>query len=314
MRQITIILLLHIFNNVIAQESLNTSVASLEITTLSTMVTNSGIGEWGYAALVEVDGKKILFDTGGRPNTVLENAEKLGIDLSDVEDVFLSHNHWDHIGGLLSLRKELKKKNPDALKTIHVGKGIFLERVDSDNKILAIKKELERDGVTFIIYDTQMELFPGVWTTGPIARIHDERNWSGKGRIKTKNGIIEDNIPEDQSIAISTSKGFVLLSGCGHAGIINTMEQIRSEIAKDKIFMAIGGFHLLSASNEHLAWTAEKLNEFGLTQINGAHCTGINSLYILRELLGLDRSNAVVGSVGDHFDLVNGIKAGIIAR
>ena len=86
-----------------------TTVSSLKITTLSTMLANRGIGEWGYSALVEVDGKKILFDTGNKPETVLKNVKELGIDLSDVEDVFLSHNHGDHIGGLVTLRNELKK-------------------------------------------------------------------------------------------------------------------------------------------------------------------------------------------------------------
>lgn len=88
------------------------NVKNLKITTLSTMLANQGIGEWGYAALVEVDGKKILFDTGRKPETVLKNAEELGIDLSDVEEVFLSHNHGDHTGGLLTLRAALKKTEP----------------------------------------------------------------------------------------------------------------------------------------------------------------------------------------------------------
>lgn len=289
-------------------------VSSLKITTLSTMLANRGIGEWGYSALVEVDGKKILFDTGNRPETVLQNAKDLGIDLSDVEDVFLSHNHGDHTGGLLTLRKELKKLNPKALTRIHVGAGIFSQRVNSENRMLAMKAELEADGVEFIVYTDQLELYPGVWITGPIERIHEERNWSGNGKIETDSGTIEDNIPEDQSLVIDTKDGFVLISGCGHAGFINTLEHIRSNINEENIFAAIGGFHLLSATDEHLEWTANQLQDFGVTKIIGAHCTGINSLYTLRELLNLNRSDAVVGSVGDSFDLENGINPGSIAK
>ena len=289
-------------------------VSSLKITTLSTMLANRGIGEWGYSALVEVDGKKILFDTGNRPETVLQNAKDLGIDLSDVEDVFLSHNHGDHTGGLLTLRKELKKLNPKALIRIHVGAGIFSQRVNSENRMLAMKEELEADGVEFIVYTDQLELYPGVWITGPIERIHEERNWSGNGKIETDSGTIEDNIPEDQSLVIDTNDGFVLISGCGHAGFINTLEHIRSNINEENIFAAIGGFHLLSASDEHLEWTANQLQDFGVTKIIGAHCTGINSLYTIRGLLNLNRSDAVVGSVGDSFDLENGINPGSIAK
>src|SRR5262245_7070615 len=89
-------------------------VRALKITVLSTMLADAGIGEWGYAALVEVDGKRLLFDTGARPETVLANAREMRIDLSDVEDMVLSHNHADHTGGLMTLRRELQKKNPKA--------------------------------------------------------------------------------------------------------------------------------------------------------------------------------------------------------
>ncbi|MCX2743778.1 MBL fold metallo-hydrolase [Mangrovivirga sp. M17] len=304
-------------SNFTQQTSFNkkrTTVSSLKITTLSTMLANRGLGEWGYSALVEVDRKKILFDTGSKPETVLKNAKELGIDLSDVEDVFLSHNHRDHTGGLLTLRKELKKVNPKALSRVHVGMGIFSHREDRENHMLSMKKELEADGVEFIIYSNQHELFPGVWITGPIERIHEERNWSGNVQIKTDNGTIEDNIPEDQSLVIDTEDGFVLISGCGHAGIINTIEHVRLNIHEEKVFAAIGGFHLVNASDEHLKWTADKLLEFGVSKIIGAHCTGINSLYMLRTMLNMSRSDAVVGSVGDSFDLKNGIQAGYIAR
>ena len=79
----------------------------LKITVLSTMLTDAvGVGEWGFSALVEVDGKRVLYETGGRPETVLNNARELGVDLSNVEDVILSHNHWDHVTGLVTLRRE----------------------------------------------------------------------------------------------------------------------------------------------------------------------------------------------------------------
>ena len=317
MKHIVILILLTFWNYSTAQKPSPksiTKVSSLEITTLSTMLANQGIGEWGYSALIEVDGTKILFDTGNRPETVLQNAKDLGIDLSDVEHVFLSHHHGDHTGGLITLREHLKKMNPKALSKVHVGNGMFSQRVGYKNQMLSMRKELEADGVEFIEYTEQQEIFPGVWITGPVERIHDERNWSGSGKIITESGVIEDNIPEDQSMVIATADGFVLISGCGHAGIVNTIEQIRSDIYEDKVLAAIGGFHLFQASEEHLEWTANKLMEFGVANLNGAHCTGIDALYALRELMELDRSQAVVGSVGDHFDLQNGISAGLIAK
>ena len=296
------------------EEPMSSPVSSLKITTLSTMLANRGIGEWGFSALVEVDGHKILFDTGRFPETVLKNAETLGIDLSDVEDLFLSHNHGDHTGGVITLRNALKRLNPNALKKVHVGKGIFAQRLNMPNRMLEIKDQLESDGVEIIEYDDQYEIFKGVWITGPIDRIHDEKNWGGSGRIATPEGTVEDNIPEDQSLVIATKNGFVLLSGCGHAGIINTLEHINSKIGESKIDAVIGGFHLVNATDDHLKWTADKLSEFGITKIIGSHCTGINALYTLKSLMNLDRSSAVVGSVGDSFDLENGISPTTIAH
>ncbi len=104
-----------------------TRVRSLRIVVLSTMLADRGIGEWGFAALVEADGRRILFDTGARPDTVLKNARELGVELSTVQEVFLSHNHGDHTSGLLTLRKEFAKTNPAALARAHVGKGIFVQ-------------------------------------------------------------------------------------------------------------------------------------------------------------------------------------------
>ncbi|WP_196137898.1 MBL fold metallo-hydrolase [Aliikangiella sp. G2MR2-5] len=289
-------------------------VSELKVTTLSTMLANRGIGEWGYSALIEVDGRKILFDTGYRPQTVLQNAKELGVDLSEVEDVILSHNHGDHTGGLETLRQHYSEKNNNALSRVHVGKGIFAQRAGRENRMLAMKKKLEKEDVVFSEYMDVKEIYPGVWLTGSVPRVHPERNWSGNGRIVTADGEIEDNIPEDLSLVVNTAQGFILISGCGHAGIINTMEHIVNKIHPGKISTAIGGFHLVSADDRHLKWTAEKLKLFGLKNMMGAHCTGVNSLYTLRRLLNSDREHMVVGSVGDSFSLKDGVRAGGIAR
>ena len=90
-------------------------VASLEIKILSTMLADEGFGEWGFAALVEVDGRRILFDTGANNDTVQRNLKALKLDLSDVEVVILSHNHSDHTTGLLPLRRQYVAKSPRAL-------------------------------------------------------------------------------------------------------------------------------------------------------------------------------------------------------
>jgi 7,8-dihydropterin-6-yl-methyl-4-(beta-D-ribofuranosyl)aminobenzene 5'-phosphate synthase len=290
-------------------------VHALKITILSTMLADDGIGEWGFSALVEADGKKILFDTGARPNTVLENAKELKIDLSDVQDVVLSHFHDDHTTGLMTLRREFAKTNPAALSRVHVGKGIFLERRGSDfNPMIAMKKEYEATGGKFIERDKPEEILPGVWLTGPVPRTYPEKNYSASIEVKEGDAWVEDNLPEDQSLVFNTSSGLVLLAGCGHAGIINTLEYSRKFIRPAPVDAAIGGFHLYNAKDEQLNWTADKLKEFQIVQILGAHCTGIESVYRLRQRLGLSRHNCVVGTVGATFDLKDGIHTGRIAQ
>jgi 7,8-dihydropterin-6-yl-methyl-4-(beta-D-ribofuranosyl)aminobenzene 5'-phosphate synthase len=291
---------------------------ALKITVLSTMLADSGIGEWGFAALVEVDGKRILFDTGARPDTVLANAREMRIDLSDVEDVILSHNHGDHTGGLLTLRRELQKKNPRALSRTHVGEGIFLARTYKNgpdtNGLAPFKSDYEAGGGSFIVHSKPTELLPGVWFTGPVPRAYPEKNYPIGGQIKLPTGEADDTIPEDSSLVIDTADGLVVLTGCGHAGIINTVEYARKAITPLPILAVVGGLHTFSASDEALAWTAEKLKAAGIRYLLAAHCTGIEATFRIRQLAGLDRKTAVVSAVGSSFTLGTGIDPRALAR
>jgi 7,8-dihydropterin-6-yl-methyl-4-(beta-D-ribofuranosyl)aminobenzene 5'-phosphate synthase len=295
-------------------------VKTLEVVVLSTMLADrAGVGEWGFSALVEADGRRILFDTGARPDTVLSNAREMKIDLSDVTEVILSHHHGDHVGGLLTLRRELAKKKPDALKKAYVGAGIFLSRLGPDgqetNEALLLKKEYEELGGEFALIDRPIELIPGAWLTGPVPRTHPERNWSVMRKIRHDDGrVVEDNLPEDMSLVFDTDKGLVLISGCGHAGIINTLEYVRQKVRETGVHAALGGFHLFEADAATLDWTAGKLRSMGLENFLGAHCTGIESVFGLRQRLSLGRPSCAVGAVGSRFSLKSGLNPGAIAR
>ena len=115
-----------------AQSGTRAQATNVKVTVLSTMLVGAsgpnGIGEWGFAALLEVDGRRILIDTGARPETVLRNAEEMRVDWSNVTEVVLTHNHTDHTGGLLALRRAFMAKNPAALSRVHVPAGILTRR------------------------------------------------------------------------------------------------------------------------------------------------------------------------------------------
>jgi 7,8-dihydropterin-6-yl-methyl-4-(beta-D-ribofuranosyl)aminobenzene 5'-phosphate synthase len=296
-------------------------VQQLRITVLSTMLADGDeLGEWGFAALVEVDGHKILFDTGAHSDVVLKNARSLNLDLSGVPDVILSHSHSDHVGGLLTLRRDVQRKNPAALARAHVGDGMFLPRIGDrpplieHNPMIAMKEEFESSGGAFVVHAQPVQLYPGVWLTGRVPRTHPERNWSGALRLKTGETIVEDNVPEDMALVIDTAAGLVIVTGCGHAGVINIVEHARAFVRPARVHALIGGIHLFSASAATLGWTTGKLRAAGLDHFLGAHCTGVETVYRFRQDLGLDRARCVVAAVGAKFELGRGIDPRAIAK
>ena len=292
---------------------------SLTITVLSTMLVGepAGVGEWGFSALVEADGHRILVDTGAHPDTVLENARDLGIDLSNVHEVILTHNHWDHVSGLMTLRREMMKKDPAALSVVYVGKGIFYSRPSpkgEDNRMIAIRKEYEATGGKIIEVSDPIELFPGAWLSGPVPRKYPEHNWSVKGKVQTPDGVVEDTIPEDQSLALNTTRGLVVVTGCGHAGIVNILTYATSKYADEPVYGVVGGLHLFPASDQQVDWTADEFKQFKVANLMGAHCTGIEAVYRLRDRAGMTRKTAVVGTVGSTFTLSDGVVPGVLAK
>jgi 7,8-dihydropterin-6-yl-methyl-4-(beta-D-ribofuranosyl)aminobenzene 5'-phosphate synthase len=296
-------------------------VHALKITVLVTNLAGdarAGDGEWGYSALVEADGQKILYDTGSSADMVLRNARALHVDLSDVEDVVLSHNHWDHVSGLMALRREFAKINPKAFSRVHVALRIFEPRLDAagkdQNGLRDIRAEYLATGGTFVVHDKPTELLPGLWLTGPVPRTNPEKNWSPGLSLSSANGLVEDNVPEDSALVINTGEGTVILTGCGHAGIINIAEYARTIVGDRALLAVMGGVHLFAASDRTVQWTGARLKAFEIKNLLAGHCTGIEATYILRKATNLDRKTAMVSTVGSSFSLGRGIIAGALAQ
>lgn len=294
--------------------------ANVTVTILTTNAADSiGQGEWSFSAWVEVDEKAYLFDTGWSPRNVLTNAEALGIDLSAAEDLILSHHHDDHTGGLETLRAELTKRNPKALSRIHVAKGIFTPRPRDGgerNSMVAMKKRIEDTGARFFVYDRPTEIAPNVWVTGPVPRTHDEKNYpmGPDWMMQQGNTTVADNVPESQSLVVVAADGPIVISGCGHAGLINTLEHVHAQVSRQSPQAAIGGFHLYAASDETLQWTAERLASMELGYFLGSHCTGFESVFRIRDIAGMTRERARVGAIGTKFISGKGMKPGLINR
>lgn len=286
-------------------------VGRLKVTVLSTMMADQGLGEWGYAALVEVDGRRILYDTGARPETVLSNARDLKVDLSEVEDVILSHHHGDHTGGFLVLRKALKAKNPRALTRVHVAEGFFQPGAQGFRpEIPKLKAQVEAAGASFVVHKGPVELASGVWLTGPVPRETDERNFPPGWKLASG---AADDVPEDMAMVFDTAEGVVALTGCGHAGVINIVRQARVLTDGKPLLALIGGLHLFQADDARLDWTGGQLKAAGVRYMLLGHCTGIEATWRLRQAAGLSRRTAAYGATGAVFELGQGIAARPIA-
>ena len=291
--------------------ALAAQVGKLKVTVLSTMMADQGVGEWGYAALVEVDGRKILYDTGARPETVLANAREMKVDLSGIEDVVLSHHHGDHTGGFLVLRKALAAQNPKALSRVHVAEGFFQAGTSGFRpEIPKLKADVEAAGVSFVVHKGPVELAPGVWLTGPVPRETDEKNFPLGWKLASGG---EDNVPEDMAMVFDTAEGVVALTGCGHAGVINIARKARALGGGKPLLAMIGGLHLFAAPDARLDWTGAELKAAGVRYLLLGHCTGIEATMRLRAAAALTRQTAAYGATGATFELGKGIVARPIA-
>ena len=308
--------------------------SEVQVTILSSNLANGPtIGEWGFSALVEADGRCILFDAGRYPDTVIKNAEVLNIDLSCVTDVVLSHFHFDHNSGLLPLIKTLHDETSAAIRRVHVAEGFFSSRrptmkpgtfptcMDGEqecNLMIALRADIEGEGVEFVVHSEATEILPSVWISGPVKRRHPEMNYptgasGSKLEVRVAGDWVDDSIPESQALVVRTQNGPIVLLGCGHSGVVNALIQIQETIQDDAIHALMGGLHLFAADDQTLGWTADRLREIGIENLMAGHCTGIEPLIRLRAGLNLNRRTAVVGAVGSSFVLDEGIRATSIA-
>jgi 7,8-dihydropterin-6-yl-methyl-4-(beta-D-ribofuranosyl)aminobenzene 5'-phosphate synthase len=231
----------------------------------------------------------------------------------------MSHGHSDHTGGLMTLRNKFSAQNPKALSVVHIGEGAFYARPDASGfaqSLTELRSNFEKSGGKFVIYKNAAQLYPNVWITGPVPRVNDEKNWSGTSKVALPDGqVVVDNVPEDQSMVFDTNEGLVIVSGCGHAGVVNTVEYAQQLMKTPApVTTLVGGFHLFNLPDEKLDWTAGKLKTYGLRTLVGAHCTGIDAVFFLKSKLELEKHHAVVGAVGTIYELGKGISPGNLSK
>ena len=262
--------------------------SELEITVLvdNTAYKNT-LGEHGLSMLIEVGDKTILFDTG-KGIIGEHNFNKLGVDVSKITDLVLSHGHYDHTGGLSFLQK-MSDFNPQRI-FIHpdVLRGKHARNLDGTSRYIGIAEEnrewLLSQGDKLHSNEMSQSISPLIKTTGVIPQVYDEE------RVKTAfyldNALIEvDEMRDDQALFIMTQKGIVVVLGCCHRGLANTLSHISTLTQTDSIYAVIGGTHLHSSDEVRLAFTEKIIKEYGVKHFIPMHCTGFNSAAYLKHKL-----------------------------
>lgn len=231
------------------------------------------IGEHGFSALVEWAGGSLLFDTGSGKG-LLPNAQRMNRDLRSVGAVAISHGHHDHTGGLWGLLSVCGEKE------ILAHPGIFARRyrVKERGEALSIgipydEEFLRGQGARFSFSDQFREVGPGIFLTGEVPRT-TLFEVGDAGLFCDEEGCVEDSIRDDQSLIIRTGRGLVLLLGCCHAGLVNTIEWARETTGVADIHAVIGGTHLGFCGRNQLDETVSALRGYGVRKILGSHCTG----------------------------------------
>jgi 7,8-dihydropterin-6-yl-methyl-4-(beta-D-ribofuranosyl)aminobenzene 5'-phosphate synthase len=227
------------------------------------------IAEHGFAALIETDDKKILVDTGTTGTVVEHNLNLLGLTFDDIDFVFLSHGHNDHSGGLKKFKGKIIAHPDSFFKRYLVPKeGVSYDltspQIDPDKHVLEFHKG-------------PVKLAKGVATTGEIERTH---LWEELKvfKIEKDDKMLNDRVFDDQGVIVNTANGLVIIAGCSHSGIINTIEQSIELTGIKTVYCVIGGFHLIGPGEAKIEKTINCLKQLNVQHIVPIHCTGFEAI------------------------------------
>jgi 7,8-dihydropterin-6-yl-methyl-4-(beta-D-ribofuranosyl)aminobenzene 5'-phosphate synthase len=255
---------------------------------------------------------KLLFDAGPEGALFLRNCRNLGVSLADVEEIAISHGHWDHMGALLDALDHITRNSYGRQVPCHVNPGMFLERgatlttgqiapfqrVPSPEELTAHGAQVVNSGEPRLLLDGCFYL------SGEIPRISSFE----KGRPdhlcrSSANEPWEPDplILDERYVAVHVrGKGLIVFSACSHAGVINVLLNAREVFPDIPLYGVLGGLHLAGAAMERLIPdTVAHLKQFELQQIMPAHCTGWRALYALLSEFG--ESAVTPSAVGSRF-------------
>jgi 7,8-dihydropterin-6-yl-methyl-4-(beta-D-ribofuranosyl)aminobenzene 5'-phosphate synthase len=275
----------------------------LRITTLNDNTVGMGnfLAEWGLSLLVETDETKILLDTGTQ-NSVVHNAGILGIDLRQVDKIVLSHGHGDHTGGLREVLRQMKKEieiiaHPD------VWQEKYDKREGKPERYIGIpfrREELESLGARFLLTREPLKITGHIFTSGEVPMLNGFESVDKFIFVKENSLWKPDLVLDDQALIIKTPSGLVILPGCAHRGIINTIHHAQKIMGVTEIYAVIGGSHLIGTSEERLWQTIAALKDLNIRKLGLCHCTDLPVISVLAHEF---QENFVFNKCGIGIDL-----------
>lgn len=248
----------------------------------NTFIDRYYIGEPGVAYLIESEDVKILFDTG-YSDAFIQNANKMKIDLLDIDYIVLSHGHNDHTWGLEPLvRKYIEgefEKKLNKAPTLIAHPFVFHQKYDEDKNIIGmnISKEFIEDICTLKLSRQPVWLTDKLVFLGEIPRDFTFEGQNPIGTMKVNELEEEDYLLDDSALAYISNNGLVIVTGCSHAGICNITEYAKKVTGVNKVRDIIGGFHLLNPKSEQLEGTKYYLSTLNLRGLYPCHCTDLQS-------------------------------------
>jgi 7,8-dihydropterin-6-yl-methyl-4-(beta-D-ribofuranosyl)aminobenzene 5'-phosphate synthase len=248
------------------------------------------IGEWGFCAYVETPGLTVLCDAGVGSGATW-NAEWLGVDLTTVDKVFVSHSHFDHTEGLPSvLRKIHKDIDVIAAPDLWEGQKFSIDGRVRPKLFIGIpytRPFLENWGARFTLTREPVHLSDNVMTSGEIPLVTDFEKVGEDYLVTEIDGkLMKDDFIDDRFLIIRTTEGLVLVLGCGHRALINSLLHARRITGEDRIHAVIGGCHLIDASDERIMKTIEALKQMDVHRVGVSHCTGLRAAAMMANELG----------------------------
>lgn len=243
------------------------------------------LGQHGICFLVSAERegitKNVLVDVAQNPSALLKNIDMMGIPLSSIDAVVLTHCHYDHTQGLTTILGEIGKKDIPVIAHPQIFRLNFIS--DPHLRHVGVMHEdrqakIEQAGGTLYLAKDPLVVMPGLMTSGEVERTTDFEEVGISLSTIENNEVKTDLMLDDISLVANVKgKGVIIVTGCSHAGIVNITKQAGKLTGTKRVHGIIGGFHLIEAPEVRIAKTVKALKEFGPEWICAGHCTGFRA-------------------------------------